>query len=54
MVYYHLTDPTIAATVRATRDLVRGNGEAVGFPSVPTSPVEGCPCPHCGGEGPRI
>ena len=54
MVYYRLADPAIAATVRATRDLVRGNGEAVEFPPVPASPVEGCPCPHCGGEGPCI
>lgn len=52
MVYYRLADPTIADVVRATRGLLRTVGEAAAFPPIPTSPVEGCPCPHCGGEGP--
>ena len=51
MVYYRLTDPAVAETVRATRPLLRANGEAVEFPPIPAPPVEGCPCPHCGGEG---
>lgn len=54
MVYYRLADPAISATVRATRELLRTNGEAAEFPPIPTSPVEGCPCPHCGGEGPCV
>lgn len=54
MVYYRLADPAVAGTVRATRDLMRAAGTAVEFPPLPTSPVEGCPCPHCGGEGPCV
>lgn len=54
MVYYRLADPAVTETVRATRALLRANGQAVEFPAIPTLPVEGCPCPHCGGEGPCV
>lgn len=52
MVYYRLADPSVADAVRATRALLRATGEAVEFPPVPATPVAGCPCPHCNGEGP--
>jgi ArsR family transcriptional regulator len=54
MVYYRLADPVVTEAVQATRALLRANGEAVEFPPIPASPVEGCPCPHCGGEGPCV
>lgn len=54
MVYYRLANAAVAETVRATRALLRAKGETVEFPPIPPSPVEGCPCPHCGGEGPCV
>ena len=54
MVYYRLADPATAEAVAATRALLRVTGQDVDFPPVPHEPVEGCPCPHCGGEGPCI
>jgi len=54
MVYYRLADPAVAEAVRATRALLLAKGEGVEFPAIPQPPVEGCPCPHCGGEGPCV
>ena len=49
MVYYRLADERIAHIVALTREVMQAQGTVADFPSIPTSPVEGCPCPKCAG-----
>ena len=47
VVYYRLADPRVAEAITLTRQLLVATGSELGFPSVPESPVDGCPCPKC-------
>ena len=54
VVYYRLVDHRTAQVIGLTHEMLRYRGIEVEFPPIPTSPVEGCPCPKCGGSGPRV
>ncbi|MHB0857850.1 MAG: ArsR/SmtB family transcription factor [Anaerolineae bacterium] len=51
MVYYRLAGPGVAEALTATRELLLVTGTLATFPPVAEGPVNGCPCPQCGGEG---
>ena len=52
IVYYRLSNPHIEDLLELTREILRSTGMKVDFPPIPDSPIEGCPCPRCGGQGP--
>ena len=47
VVYYRLADPRVAEAIALTRQLLAATGREPEFPSIPASPVAGCPCPKC-------
>ncbi|HUT16466.1 MAG TPA: metalloregulator ArsR/SmtB family transcription factor [Anaerolineae bacterium] len=47
VVYYRLADPLVAEAITLTRQLRVATGRELEFPSVPESPVDGCPCAKC-------
>ncbi len=47
MVYYSLADGRTAAVVSLLKDLSRALDPNLSYPEVPSSPLEGCACPHC-------
>lgn len=48
LIYYRLADDQLAALLASAKGLVHSlDGRSPAFPPIPTSPVEGCPCPHC-------
>jgi ArsR family transcriptional regulator len=51
IVYYRLASPQVGAALAAQRELLTKLGGAVALESFPRSPLPGCPCPRCGGEG---
>jgi len=49
VVYYRLADPRATEVAALVRAFLQARGVQVLIPQVPTSPVDGCPCPKCTG-----
>ena len=48
MVYYRLWDKSVAGVIKAVREMfIAHAGPGEDWPSVPSRPVPGCPCPKC-------
>jgi len=51
IVYYRLADRAVLEPIALAREALRRRGVEARSLTIPPSPVNGCPCPKCGGSG---